>query len=61
MLRQLCDYTGQAILRVSRAVDCERREEEVCSRRDLLCLSVSVEVLLSLAHPDLCVLQEPSQ
>lgn len=40
-LRQLCDYTGQAILCVCRAVDCERRGEKICSRGDLLHLSVS--------------------
>lgn len=39
--RQLCDYTGQAILCVCRAVDRERREEEICSRGDLLHLFVS--------------------
>lgn len=42
-LRQFCDYTGQAILCVCRAADCERREEDIWSRGDLLQLSVSVE------------------
>lgn len=42
-LRQLCDYTGQAILCVCRAVDCKSQGEEICSRGDLLHLSVSVD------------------
>ncbi|KAM3597577.1 uncharacterized protein V6R79_006293 [Siganus canaliculatus] len=35
-LRQLCDYTGQAILCVRPAVDCERRGGEICSRALIL-------------------------
>lgn len=38
-LRQFCDYSGQAILAVCRAADCERREEDICSWGDLLQLS----------------------
>lgn len=64
-LRQLCDYTGQAILAVCQAVDCERREEEICSRADLLQLSVSVDFCGSCSFTrsfwSLCALQESNQ
>lgn len=62
--RQLRDYTGQAILCVCRAVDCERQGEEICSRGDLLRLSVSMDFCARWfppAHSDPCMCSAGAQ